>query len=152
MSDIQIIVIGSLKEQSYKEIEHHYLKQIKKPGVIIHELKSLNENIVAEAELVLKKFDQLSKNCKTHLVALTEHASCMNSIKFSNWLSQHLSCNYQLCFVIGGASGLNQELLSRANETLSLSPLTFPHKMARLLLIEQIYRAQTIRTAHPYHK
>jgi 23S rRNA (pseudouridine1915-N3)-methyltransferase len=57
----------------------------------------------------------------------------------------------RVIFLIAGAEGFSQEVLKASQEKISLSELTFPHKIARLLLVEQIYRAQTIRSGHPYH-
>ncbi len=62
------------------------------------------------------------------------------------------SHNQNIIFVIGGASGLSPSLNNSASWQLSLSPLTFPHEIARLLLIEQLYRAKTITQGGPYHK
>jgi 23S rRNA (pseudouridine1915-N3)-methyltransferase len=53
--------------------------------------------------------------------------------------------------MIAGAEGFSSEVLKLCQERLSLSELTFPHKLARIILVEQLYRAQTIRTGHPYH-
>jgi len=57
-----------------------------------------------------------------------------------------------VCFLIGGAEGLDASVLARADAVLSLGPLTWPHMLARAMLAEQLYRAQAIRTGHPYHR
>lgn len=57
-----------------------------------------------------------------------------------------------LCFVIGGADGLGEEVLNRADFVLSLGPMTWPHMLVRVMLAEQIYRAGTILAGHPYHR
>ena len=58
----------------------------------------------------------------------------------------------QLCFVIGGASGFPKELTSKARKIIALSMMVFPHKIARLILVEQLYRAKCIINRHPYHR
>ncbi|MEY3182083.1 MAG: hypothetical protein RLZ35_68 [Pseudomonadota bacterium] len=57
-----------------------------------------------------------------------------------------------LCFLIGGPEGLSEQCLKRANERWSLSPLTFPHPLVRIILVEQLYRAQSLLNNHPYHR
>ena len=65
--------------------------------------------------------------------------------------SRALSCRADATIVIGGAYGVNDELRQRANLMVSLSKMVFPHQLVRLILIEQIYRAQAIYNHHPYH-
>jgi len=66
----------------------------------------------------------------------------------TRWLEQARP----VCFLIGGAEGLDASVLARADAVLSLGPLTWPHMLARAMLAEQLYRAQAIRTGHPYHR
>ena len=68
--------------------------------------------------------------------------------QLGNWMGQGTS----LTLIIGGADGIHPELLAKANAKISLSKLTFPHPLARVVLIEQIYRAYTILNNHPYHR
>jgi 23S rRNA (pseudouridine1915-N3)-methyltransferase len=83
-------------------------------------------------------------------VALTEEGQALGSVQLAERLRD--SGSGRLAFVIGGADGLAPRLKQRAAWTLSLSPLTFPHELARLLLLEQLYRAQTILQGGPYHR
>jgi 23S rRNA (pseudouridine1915-N3)-methyltransferase len=87
------------------------------------------------------------------LVALTREGKGMSSVTLSRFLSRHaVRGSPGVVFVIGGAFGLGEEVLSRSSRRLSLSPMTFPHDMARLFLAEQLYRAGTIARGEPYHK
>jgi len=86
------------------------------------------------------------------LVLLKEQGKMFESSEFSSWLNSELQKAPKIIFVIGGASGHGEALLKLPHFALSLSPMTFPHKLARLLFVEQLYRAQTIRDKHPYHK
>ncbi|MGD2068575.1 MAG: 23S rRNA (pseudouridine(1915)-N(3))-methyltransferase RlmH [Gemmatimonadota bacterium] len=87
------------------------------------------------------------------LVALTREGKGMTSVGLSRWLDRlRVHGREGACFVIGGAFGLHPRLLSRAARRLSLSPMTLPHELARLVLAEQIYRAGTIARGEPYHK
>ena len=85
-------------------------------------------------------------------VALDERGRAMNSIGLAGLLEQHMVAGTpELTLLIGGAHGLDEAVRRRANLVLSLSALTFPHQIARLLLLEQLYRACTIIRNEPYH-
>ncbi|WP_346289396.1 23S rRNA (pseudouridine(1915)-N(3))-methyltransferase RlmH [Sphaerothrix gracilis] len=84
------------------------------------------------------------------LIALSEEGKTFSSLKLANFLAKANSNS--LVFIIGGATGLSQALKQSATQLLSLSPMTFPHEIARLLLVEQLYRAKTILQGSQYHK
>lgn len=77
----------------------------------------------------------------------------MDSLKFAKWL-ERLTVNqpHGLTFVLGGDGGLDESIRQRADLLLSLSAMTFPHQLARVVLLEQIYRACTLMRNIPYHK
>ena len=86
------------------------------------------------------------------VVLLNERGTEYSSLQFSHFIQQRLNSGCKnLLFLIGGAYGFSEALYSRANFTLSVSKLTFPHKLARLLFAEQLYRAFTILKGEPYH-
>ncbi len=86
-------------------------------------------------------------------VALDEGGTTMSSGDFAKMLSSHRDRDPRpISFVVGGASGLAPDVLARADIVLSLSPMTFPHQIARLLLVEQVYRALSIRAGLRYHR
>jgi len=87
------------------------------------------------------------------LVALDERGTALTSAGFADRLQRwRLDGVKTLAFVIGGADGLAQPLVRRASVTLSLGIMTWPHLLARVLLLEQLYRAQQILAGHPYHR
>ena len=87
------------------------------------------------------------------VVALDEHGKALTSAAFAQWLGERRDDGQRdVAFLIGGADGLDITVLDRAGLRLSLGRMTWPHLMARLLLVEQIYRAHTILTGHPYHR
>ena len=90
---------------------------------------------------------------RAQIVALTRKGRGMSSADLAGYLQDHaLHSTPEVCFVIGGASGLSAAILDRAQKRWSLSDATLPHEMARLVLAEQLYRAGTIIRNEPYHK
>lgn len=149
MKGVHLIVVGKLKDKNLETLETDYLKRIKNPNLIIHEVKSCEERLDEEAFEVIKKIDSIGKG---RIILLAEKGKQFDSPEFSKWMFSHLEINQNLFLVIGGASGHGQAIQERADECISLGKLTYPHKLARLLLVEQIYRGVTIRDGHPYHK
>ena len=141
ISHYKIIAIGKIKKQWVQEGIEMYLKRL--PGLKVIEIKNSTQ---AKEEYAIK--DLIKKN--EILVTLNENGQSFTSKEFSKKL---IECqNQNISFAIGGATGFKPSLNSSASWQLSLSPLTFPHEIARLLLIEQIYRANTIAQDGPYHK
>ena len=87
-----------------------------------------------------------------HVTALDEGGTQLSTRELAAWLGQRMQQGENLAFLIGGADGLAPEVLARSRFTLSLSRLTLPHALARVLLTEQLYRAHSILEHHPYHR
>ena len=136
----KIIAIGKIKRKWIQEGIEMYLKRL--PGLVVKEIK---DNTQSKEEHAIKEI--ISKN--EILVTLNENGQSFTSKQLATKLLN--SHNQNITFVIGGASGLSPSLSSYASWQLSLSPLTFPHEIARLLLIEQLYRAKTITQGSTYH-
>lgn len=149
MKTLHLICVGKNKEKPYLELEADYLKRLKTFKLQLHEVKSHEEKLDLEAEEVLKKLQSLKKDIPFFL--LTEKGKAYDSVGFSSFIERNFEQG-DFALVIGGASGHGDELYQKAKGEISLSLLTFPHKMARLILIEQIYRAETISLGHPYNK
>lgn len=153
MKTLHLITVGKYRDKHFEALETEFLKRINRPKLIIHECKAYQENLHLEGEEVLKKIHQLEKEeGALKVILLSEHGKTQGTIEFSQMIQNDLEKALSLVFVIGGASGHGQQVIERSQLKLSLSPMTFPHKMARLLLVEQLYRAQTVRENHPYHK
>jgi len=86
------------------------------------------------------------------IVALDESGEALTTRGFAARMEQWLSGGRDVAFLIGSADGLDTTLKARAERTLSLSPLTLPHGLARVVLAEQIYRAHSLLSGHPYHR
>ena len=113
------------------------------PGLTISELRDSNPDKEADAIRAALRPDET-------LIALMEQGDTLASVPFAQRLEQF--GNQRLAFVIGGADGLTAELKAQAKWRLSLSPMTFPHELARLMLVEQLFRAQAIVQGSPYHR
>ena len=141
ISHYKVIAIGKIKKRWIQEGIEMYLKRL--PGLEVIEIKDSTQ---IKEEHTIKEI--ISK--RETLVTLNENGQSFTSKQLATKLLN--SHNQNITFVIGGASGLTPSLNNLASWQLSLSPLTFPHEIARLLLIEQIYRAKTITQGGPYHK
>ena len=86
------------------------------------------------------------------VVALDEHGRQMPTRPFADWLAARMHAGQDLAFLIGGPDGLAPEVRARADLLLSLSALTLPHALVRVVLAEQLYRALSILAHHPYHR
>lgn len=151
MASVHLITVGKLKDKNLEAIEQDYLKRLKNPKLQIHEVKAKAENKDLEAQVLLKKIDDISKNEGRFIVALTEFGDEFYSPKFSTWLTNKIETYQHIIFLIAGAEGYGEAVLKKVNCKFSLSKLTFPHKLARIIFVEQFYRAMTIRDGHPYH-
>lgn len=101
----------------------------------------------AEAERILEKCPKGAR-----LVALDEHGQEPDSKGLAAWLGEWMRDGRDLAFLIGGADGLAEGLLARAETHLALSRFTLPHGLARVVLVEQLYRASSLLRGHPYHR
>ena len=140
-SRCRIIAIGKVRKAWVQEGIELYRKRL--PGLTIVELRDGNPEKEAESIRQTLRSDEWP-------VMLMEQGETLTSISFSERLRSLGS--QRLAFVIGGADGLTAELKGLAHWKLSLSPMTFPHELARLLLIEQLFRAQAIQQGSPYHR
>ena len=86
------------------------------------------------------------------LVALDERGKQLSSVDFAKWLGRQQDSGRDVAFVIGGDEGLSDEVRAKAALVLSLSAMTLPHRLARLMLVEQVYRGFSILRGEPYHK
>jgi 23S rRNA (pseudouridine1915-N3)-methyltransferase len=89
---------------------------------------------------------------KDYVVALEVSAPSMTTAELGAWLSERLREAKPLALLIGGPDGLAPECLKRADQSWSLSPLTLPHALVRVVVAEQIYRAMSLLAGHPYHR
>ncbi len=140
-SRIRIVAIGKIRKRWVQDGIELYRKRL--PGLTIVELRDSHPEKEAEAIVQALRSDEWP-------VMLMEQGETMGSIAFAERLRELGS--RRLAFVIGGADGLTSELKALARWQFSLSPMTYPHELARLLLIEQLFRAHSIQSGSPYHR
>ena len=106
-----------------------------------------------EGERLMKELSKYDRSSDVRVIALAIDGKAYDSVSFSKHLDELQVGGYShLIFVIGGSLGLSEDVLLRADEKISFSAMTFPHQMMRVILLEQIYRAQRISRNEPYHK
>ncbi|MCX7726918.1 MAG: 23S rRNA (pseudouridine(1915)-N(3))-methyltransferase RlmH [Chitinispirillaceae bacterium] len=140
---ITVIAVGKIKNSALGEMALQYEKRLYK-NLDILEIK--DKGIKKESETIL----EVIKKQHYYTIALSEEGKMYTSLGFTKKLSNIKKD--KIAFVIGGPEGLSKEVKNNANEIMSLSPMTFTHEMARVLLLEQLYRAYCILNNISYHK
>ena len=160
MPNIIVAAVGRLKQTAEKNQQERYLERIQKAGpaqgVTAIKISEITESKQATSEK--RKQDEAQSLIKqlpkqNYLIALDENGTQFESKKFANLLKTQIeSGSPNISFCLGGPDGHGKELLKQANMQLSLSKMTLPHGLARVIVLEQIYRAITIWSHHPYHR
>jgi len=159
MLNINIVCIGKIKENYLRDAISEYSKRLSKfCNLTIVELpdeklpNKLNDSIITEIKN--KECNKMIQNIKkdSYILCLDLKGKEFSSEEFSQKIDNiALNFNSSITFVIGGTLGLNQEILSLANEKICFSKMTFPHQLIRLFLLEQLFRAFKISNNETYH-
>lgn len=145
MLRIEILAAARLKKGPFAELRDEYLKRMAWP-LTITEIEG--KNAVEEQARLVEKIRPGAT-----LIALDEKGKVLTSREFASRLSELSTQGLtDVQFLIGGADGLNDEIRKRARFLLAFGPQTWPHMMVRVMLLEQLYRAQQIIAGHPYHR
>ncbi|MDY0100658.1 MAG: 23S rRNA (pseudouridine(1915)-N(3))-methyltransferase RlmH [Bacilli bacterium] len=157
---IKVIAIGKIKEDYWRVAIKNYLNRLSLYTTF--EVVEIKEEPIPtpltpllEVKYKLKEGSKILNKIKKDdfVVLLDPKGVAKDSIQFSQFVDELLMISKkQIIFVIGGSLGLSPEVLLRANEVISLGKLTFTHQMARVILLEQIYRAFKIKRGETYHK
>ena len=134
---IRLYVGGRIKNSVFQEIWDVYARRIRHWSLEILECSD-------------KEFEGLQPAKGELWIALDERGSNCSSIQFAEKLTQWVEGHLTPCFLIGPSTGLSKEILRYSSFSISFSPMTWPHLMVRILLIEQIYRVQQRVLHHPY--
>ncbi|MBL0318724.1 MAG: 23S rRNA (pseudouridine(1915)-N(3))-methyltransferase RlmH [Alphaproteobacteria bacterium] len=148
---LTIIAIGKMKNSAYAGLFNDYVQRIPwKISVIELQSPKSSGNQLRDDE---NKLLQQAIPPQSTLIILDEKGKEFSSETFAKnleiWRQTH---HTHLCFVIGGADGINEQLRKRAHVLMSLGIMTWPHMLVRVLLAEQLYRAYSISQGHPYHR
>ena len=158
---VTILCVGKMKEKPYRQMADEYLKRLGRYGKYeeteIPDLpepsssasEALEEMVKAkEGEAILAKIRPGDR-----VIAMTIGGRRRSSEELAGHLQEMKTGGAsRFVFVIGGSLGLGKNVLERADEELSMSPMTFPHQLARVMLLEQLYRAEKINAGERYHK
>ncbi len=157
---ILIACVGKLREKPYRQMADEYLKRLGRYGKIEEaEVPDLaepeNGSAALEEQIRTREGAELLKRItpRDHVIALTIGGRRMASPELAERIGTLRSQGAgRLVFVIGGSLGLGKNVLDRSDEELSMSPMTFPHQLARVMLLEQLYRSEKILAGERYHK
>lgn len=154
-----ILCVGKLKEKWQQEGCAEYLKRLSRYGkyeiIQLDDLKEPENASPAQIKQIVDREGQALLGRirpNDRVVALCIDAPAPDSIGLSKLTQRWSGDGRRTVFVIGGSNGLSEALLARSDERLSFSHLTFPHGLMRVILLEQLYRAEKIRTGEKYHK
>ncbi len=157
---ITIIAVGSIKEKFYRDAIAEYEKRLsrycKLNIVQVEDEKTPDKMSQAQGDAIKKKeAERILKHVKEDacVIALAIRAKMYDSEAFAEEIERlGIQGSSHIQFLIGGSLGLHQDVLDRADQTMSFSTLTFPHQLMRVILLEQIYRGFRIINGEPYHK
>ncbi len=141
---LKIIAVGKIKDASINQKCNDYITKVSHDARLgIVEIKDSDK--ISEG----KKLVSSIKKSNEHIIALTEFGKQYSSIELADHLGK---INKTITFIIGGHHGLHEQVMKEADECLALSKLTFTHEMARLILLEQVYRSVSILNNRSYHR
>ncbi len=151
---ITIISVGKMRDKRWKKLAREYEKRLEhyRPTDVVEVRESGASNPAArrseEGGAILQAIPG-----GAIVVALDEKGDETTSEDFAKWIDRRMVTGTRhLAFAVGGPEGLSDSVRDRADRTLALSRMTFPHEMARVVLAEQLYRAMTIIRGEPYHR
>ncbi len=160
MFEITLIAVGKLKEKFYTSAAAEYEKRLK--GLCKFQILELPEVRLSEKPSPAEITAALKKEAETILTnipkgawfcILTPEGKMLSSEALAEKLADvKLSGKSSACFLIGSSFGMAQQLKDIADYKLSMSPMTFPHHLARIMVLEQLYRAESIQAGSKYHK
>lgn len=153
--EVSIIAVGRLRDAALRDTCARYVDRIGRYArVAVREVRAAGrrEREAAHARRLEATALLQAVPRGARLIALTREGRTLTSDAFARLLDQWQQDARDVAVVIGGAHGLDAQVIAAAEDRLSLSPMTLPHELARVVLLEQLYRACTILRGEPYHK
>lgn len=150
MAEWRLVAVGRIGRGPEADLFTRYNDRLR-PKLWVHEIA---EGRGSAPEIKRREADGIlaAIPANTFAVALDLGAPAPASEHFATRLTGWIEAARPIAFIIGGAEGLDTAVMTRADYTLSLGPLTWPHMLVRVLLAEQLFRARAIATGHPYHR
>jgi 23S rRNA (pseudouridine1915-N3)-methyltransferase len=152
---LTVVAVGKLRTPHWLAAQTDYLERLQRYLTVqLVEVRDVVGTGVPDHVAIQQEGEQLleAASAAHHSIALDEKGKHATSVGFSRYLQRRLEIHGRLAFLIGGPVGLSDEALEKSDERLALSMMTLPHELARVLLLEQIYRAMTILSGQSYHK
>ena len=157
--NMALICMGRLKERYWRDAADEYEKRLSRFGKVEEiELPDLpepaNSSPAIEAQICEREGKAILQKVREGdiVIALCIGGKQLDSVQLSQTLTRYGDTGRHVVFIIGGSLGLSPQVIARADFKLSFSPMTFPHQLARVMLLEQIYRAMKIASGERYHK
>lgn len=153
MPQIHIIAVGRLREPHWQQAAEAYAKRLQRGYDLVTSIIKDGDASLSARDRSAVEGDRILQTLKGNLmpVCLDERGEAMTSVRFAEFLRQSFDTARTPCFIIGGAYGLSDAVRERAAKLMSLGPMTLPHELARVVLFEQLYRADAIMHGRPYH-
>lgn len=152
--NIRILAIGKVKERFYQTGIEHYLIRLK-PYCNVSITELAESKWEEKTKALEEEAGVISRNIRdgAQVIGLAAEGRAMTSEEFAYYIEKLLiEGKVKVDFIIGGPLGLSEKIKKKTNLCLSLSTLTFPHRLVRLILLEQLYRCFKIIRGEPYHK
>jgi 23S rRNA (pseudouridine1915-N3)-methyltransferase len=153
MKNFRFVFVGQAKNSSYKELENEYFTKVSRyvrGSQLLHVKDGNDKNTTVRNDKEGQAF-LVQVPANAHLVLCDESGKSFDSPTFAKKLDQLLNERDVVVFGVGGAYGFSDAVKARSTLTLRLAPWTLPHELARVVLLEQVYRAQTILRGEKYH-
>ena len=150
---INLICVGKIKEPYLRDAVNEYIKRLK-PWCMLNVIE-INEGNFNKSDIEIKEIEgkQIKTKIKGYVIATAIDGVQKNSLEFAKEIEKlQISGKNEISIIIGGSTGLSEEILEDPDEKISFSKMTFPHQLFRVMMLEQIYRALSILNNSAYHK